>query len=224
MSTEHKTTERLLAASRAIWEGYHGHPFVRGIADGSLDVKKFRFYLVQDYLYLFDYARVFAMGVVKAREPETMRAFASYVHQILDGEMDIHKSYMERLGISWDEAERAQPSLANLSYTAYMRAVAAEEGAAEIAAAILSCALSYEDIARRIVQDNPAAPAHPFYGEWVCGYASGEYAAANRALIALLEKLTADYTEAQLVRLTDIFVACSRYEAMFWDMAWKLEM
>lgn len=224
MSTENKTTERLLAASRGIWEGYHRHPFVRGIADGSLDVKKFRFYLVQDYLYLFDYARVFAMGVVKARGPEAMRAFASYVHQILDGEMNIHKAYMERLDISRDEAEHAQPALANLSYTAYMRAVAAEEGAAEIAAAILSCALSYEEIAKRIARENPAALDHPFYGEWVRGYASEEYAAADRALIALLEELTADYTEVQLCRLTDIFIACSRYEAMFWDMAWEREM
>ncbi|WP_087065019.1 thiaminase II [Intestinibacillus massiliensis] len=224
MSTVNQTTERLLDAARGVWEGYHAHPFVRGIADGSLDVEKFRFYLVQDYLYLFDYARVFAMGVVKAREPAVMRAFASYVHQILDGEMDIHKAYMERLGISRDEAERARPALANLSYTAYMRAVAEEEGPAEIAAAILSCALSYEEIAKRIVESNPAAAEHAFYGEWVRGYAAEGYAEANRKLVTLVEQLTAGYTEAQLRRLSDIFVACSRYEGMFWDMAWKMEM
>lgn len=223
MSTVNTTT-RLLDAAHDIWEGYHTHPFVRGIADGSLAAEKFCFYLLQDYLYLFDYARVFAMGVVKAREPNVMRAFARYVHQILDGEMDIHRSYMERLNISREKAEHAQASIDNLSYTAYMRAVAQEEGVAEIAVAILSCAVSYEHIAQRIVRENPAAASHPFYGEWVSGYASEQYATENHALSALVDRLTEDYSERQLVRLEEIFVNCSRYEALFWDMAWEMRM
>ena len=77
------TTQRLLAATEDIWAEYHTHPFVRGIADGTLDEEKFRYYMVQDYLYLIDYAKVFAIGVAKARDPETMRLFAGYVHQIL---------------------------------------------------------------------------------------------------------------------------------------------
>lgn len=142
-----KTTERLLAATQDIWEGYLNHPFVHGIADGSLDIQKFRFYLLQDYVYLFDYAKVFAQGVVKSRDPEIMRVFATSVANILGGEMNIHRGYMSRLGITEAEAERVKPSLNNESYTSYMRAVAAEEGPAEIMAAVLSCALSYEYIA-----------------------------------------------------------------------------
>ena len=34
------TTERLLNVSKEIWEAYHEHPFVKGIADGSLDKEK----------------------------------------------------------------------------------------------------------------------------------------------------------------------------------------
>lgn len=219
MNNNH-TTERLLDASRGIWEGYLAHPFVRGLADGSLAVNKFHFYLLQDYLYLFDYAKVFAQGVVKSREPEVMRVFSSYVASILNGEMEIHRGYMARLGITEAQAEAVQPSLSNLSYTAYMRAVAAEEGPAEIMAAVLSCAISYEYIAKWIVKNYPDAENHDFYGEWVRGYASEDYAAENQRLIALMERLSADYTETQLQRLIDIFIACSRYEAMFWDMAW----
>ena len=90
-----KTTERLLAATQDIWEGYLNHPFVHGIADGSLDIQKFRFYLLQDYVYLFDYAKVFAQGVVKSRDPEIMRVFATSVANILGGEMNIHRGYIE---------------------------------------------------------------------------------------------------------------------------------
>lgn len=216
------TTQRLLAATEDIWAEYHTHPFVRGIADGTLDEEKFRYYMVQDYLYLIDYAKVFAIGVAKARDPETMRLFAGYVHQILDGEMDIHKGYMQRLGIPLEEAERAPVALDNLSYTSYMLRVAYDEGPAEIAAAILSCALSYEYIAKEIVAKDPAAADHPFYGEWVRGYADPGYAASNQVLVDLTERLTKDYSEAQLEHLTEIFIACSRYEGAFWDMAWEM--
>lgn len=216
------TTQRLLAATEDIWAEYHTHPFVRGIADGTLDEEKFRYYMVQDYLYLIDYAKVFAIGVAKARDPETMRLFAGYVHQILDGEMDIHKGYMQRLGIPLVEAERAPVALDNLSYTSYMLRVAYDEGPAEIAAAILSCALSYEYIAKEIVAKDPAAADHPFYGEWVRGYADPGYAASNQVLVDLTERLTRDYSQAQLEHLTEIFIACSRYEGAFWDMAWEM--
>lgn len=216
------TTQRLLAATEDIWAKYHTHPFVRGIADGTLDEEKFRYYMVQDYLYLIDYAKVFAIGVAKARDPETMRLFAGYVHQILDGEMDIHKGYMQRLGIALEDAERAPVALDNLSYTSYMLRVAYDEGPAEIAAAILSCALSYEYIAKEIVAKDPAAADHPFYGEWVRGYADPGYAASNQVLVELTERLTKDYSQAQLEHLTEIFIACSRYEGAFWDMAWEM--
>ena len=221
---QNKTTSRLLAAAKDVWEDYLRHPFVSGIADGSLDKEKFKFYMLQDYLYLYDYAKVFAYGVVKARDAQTMRVFATYVDEILNGEMDIHKGYMARLGITQAQAESVRPALKNQSYTAYMRAVAAEEGPVEILAAVLSCALSYEYIARWMVESYPGAAGHGFYGEWVNGYASEEFAAGNRQLVAHIERLTADYTAAQLDHLTAIFVACSRHEGLFWDMAWDMEM
>ena len=55
-----RTTQRLYEAAHPIWEQCHDHPFVRGIGDGSLDLEKFQWFLLQDYLYLFDYARVLA--------------------------------------------------------------------------------------------------------------------------------------------------------------------
>ena len=54
------TVERLLKATEEIWAGYHEKPFVRGLGDGTLDVKKFRRYIIQDYWYLMDYTKVFA--------------------------------------------------------------------------------------------------------------------------------------------------------------------
>ena len=112
-------------------------------------------------------------------------------------------------------------ALDNLSYTSYMLRVAYEEGEAEILTAILSCAYSYEVIAKEMVRRNPACLEHPFYGEWVQGYASDRYAGENRVLLDTLDRLTVSYTEEQLRHLEDIFTACSRYELAFWELAWN---
>ena len=75
-------TQRLYEAAKPVWQTCYNHPFVQGIGDGSLAQEKFQYFLLQDYLYLFDYAKVFAWGVVKAKEPELMRFFAANVDAI----------------------------------------------------------------------------------------------------------------------------------------------
>ena len=214
---------RLHDAAAPIWEACLKHPFVTGIGDGTLDVEKFQHFMVQDYLYLFDYARVFALGVVKARDPELMRTFAANVDAILGGEMKIHRAYMKRLGISEEQVFAVKPALDNLSYTNYMLSVANAGGPMEIVAAILACSWSYAEIGQALAAI-PGAAEHPFYGEWIQGYASEEYSATNQALIELMDELAADATEEQLAYLTDVFVNCSRYELGFWDMAWEVRI
>ena len=61
-------TERLLEATKEIWAGYNEKPFVKGIADGSLDNEKFKYYMIQDYLYLIDYTKVFSIGAAKSTD------------------------------------------------------------------------------------------------------------------------------------------------------------
>ena len=213
---------RLHDAAAPVWEACLRHPFVTGIGDGTLDMEKFRYFMLQDYLYLFDYARVFALGVVKARDPELMRVFAANVDAILGGEMKIHRAYMKRLDITEEQVFSIKPALANLSYTNYMLSVAQTGGPMEIVASILACSWSYAEIGQALAVI-PGAAEHPFYGEWIRGYASEEYAATNQALIELMDSLAADAGEEQLAYLTDVFVNCSRYELGFWDMAWDVQ-
>lgn len=214
-------SKRLYEAAASIWQSCLEHPFVNGIGDGTLPVEKFQYFMLQDYLYLFDYARVFALGVAKAKSPDLMRIFAKNVDTILDGEMNIHRAYMKRLGITEEQVFSVKPALDNLSYTNYMLSVANSGGPMEIVAAILSCSWSYAEIGQALAKI-PGALEHPFYGEWIESYASEEYAAANEDLIALMNKLAAEASEEQIAYLTDIFVNCSRYELGFWNMSWEM--
>ncbi len=216
------TVQTLLAASKDIWDQYYQHPFVMGIQDGTLDREKFRYYIIQDYLYLEDYAKAFAIGIAKAKSLETTRLFSGYIHLLTGNEMDIHRGYMGKFAVTAEELAATPRALDNQSYTSYMLRVAYEESEAEILAAILSCAYSYELIAKNMVKSNPNCVSHPFYGDWVQGYASDQYAEGNAVLFGALNRLTSHYNEQQIKHLTDIFVACSRYELDFWEMAWNM--
>ena len=215
------TAERLLDATAEIWAAYNKHPFVLGIQDGTLDREKFRYYIVQDYLYLEDYAKTFAVGVAKAKSLKIANLFAKYIN-VMNGELNVHDGYLSRLGVTQQEIDCTPRAIDNLSYTSYMLRVAYEEGEAEILAAILSCAYSYEIIAKNMVKNNPDSVKDEFYGDWVKGYISESYAAENIVLLEEINRLTENYTEKQIQHLVDIFTSCSRYELAFWDMAWNM--
>lgn len=217
-----KFTDRLYREASGIWESFNRHPFVVGIGNGSLDIPKFKFFMVQDYLYLLQYAKVFALGVVKAENESDMRFFAQNTESILNGEMKLHRAYMQRLAISEKELRQAKMSLANRSYTSYMTAKAFEGDIADIVAAVLACSWSYAEIGRKL-NDIPKAAEHPIFGEWVKSYSDDEYQRQNAELIDFMNRLTYGCAEERLRNLSEIFVTCSRFEAGFWDMAWNME-
>ena len=216
------TTQRLLASSKEIWKKFNEHPFVLGIQNGTLDINKFRYYMIQDYLYLLDYAKVFALGVAKGKSIETANRFAKYI-SVMNGELDIHSGYLAKLKITQDEINSTARSLNSLSYTSYMLRIAYEEGEAEILTATLACAYSYEFISKTIVKNNPSSTDDGFYSEWIKGYISEEYSNGNIAIMEDINRLTASYTENQLNHLSDIFITCSRYELAFWEMSWTMQ-
>ena len=218
-----KLTDRLFEAVKDIWEGYLEQPFVKELGNGTLDKDKFRFYMVQDYRYLLQYAKVFALGVVKSDAEELMLRFAAMVNDTLDGEMNIHKAYMSRLGITSEEIAATPSSLINSSYTSYMLDEAFKGGTLEIITAVLSCAWSYEYIGVRL-NKIPGAAEHPLYGEWVEGYASEEYHRATQEIIDVVNELGEGISPETEKHITEIFVNCSRHEKNFWDMAYSMEM
>ena len=209
-----------MASVSDIWPEYNNHPFVKGIETGTLDPQKFRRYIIQDYHYLNEYSKVFALGVAKSKSLETMRLFSGVIEAIANVEMNIHKGYMGRFGVTQEELDSISRELPNLSYTSYMLRIAYEEGEPEILTAILSCALSYEDIAKKIVKNNPASVNHELYGTWIKTYSGEEYCGLNDVLLSYLERSAKDYSIEQMNHLAEIFRECSLYEMGFWEMGW----
>lgn len=147
--------------------------------------------------------------------------FSKSVNTLLENEMDIHRGYIDELKISKSEIENSVRHINNISYTSYMLRIAYEYGEAEIITAILSCAYSYELIAKNMIKNNPECINDRFYGEWISSYSSEDYSKINRMFIDMLNQLTVDYGKEQIENLADIFKICSMYEYLFWDFSWQ---
>ncbi|MFT8320285.1 MAG: thiaminase II [Bacillus sp. (in: firmicutes)] len=216
-------SERLYKNIQPIWRKVHVHPFIQGMGDGTLDKEKFRFYMIQDYIYLIDYAKLFALGAVKATDVETMGKFAALLHSTLNEEMALHRIYAKKFGISEQELEQAEPSPTTLAYTHYMLHVAQNGTLAELVAALLPCMWSYWELGKELSQKSGAIDDE-FYGEWISMYSSIEFGELVTWCIHLCDKLTEGKPEAELKKLEEIFLNTTRFEYMFWNMAYHQTM
>lgn len=218
----HLFSERLHDCARDIWGQSLQHPFLIGIRDGSLDPKRFMFYLKQDYVYLIEYAKLFAIAGTKAKDVETMSKLAGIFHSTLSVEMGLHRHYASRFGVSLEELEATKPTPTTLGYTTYMLSGAQRGSLAWVIAALLPCMWHYREIGENFAKV-PGALDHPLYREWILMYSSEKFGALTEWTIALLNRLTEGLPETELAELEECFVIASKYEYMFWDMAWRGE-
>ncbi|MBU8906774.1 thiaminase II [Desertibacillus haloalkaliphilus] len=218
-----KFSDRLHKSAETVWRKSHDHPFVQGIGHGTLDVDKFKFFMRQDYLYLIDYSRLFALGSLKAHDLKTMSTFAKLLDATLNIEMDLHREYAKRLGISKEELEETKAAPITLAYSGYMLNISQRGSLTDLIVAVLPCTWSYFEIGKELSKI-PGASDHELYGEWVKMYASEDFEELAVWLIDLIDELTVGATEKELARLEEIFLTTSRYEYMFWDMSYKQEM
>lgn len=212
-------SQRLRRSVHEVWEKSHRHPFVTGMGDGTLPESKFRFYMKQDYVFLIDYAKLFAMGSMKAQDLETMGRFAKLLEATLNGEMELHRQYAKRFAISREELEATEPSPVTLAYTRYMLHIAQNGSLEELVTALLPCMWSYWEIGRALA-DKPGAADHSLYGDWIKMYSSAEFGELAEWLIGLLDRLAEGKPERELAVLERHFVNTSRFEYLFWDMAY----
>ncbi|MFZ2463130.1 MAG: thiaminase II [Caldibacillus thermoamylovorans] len=211
-------SNRLYQNVQPIWEKNHQHPFVVGLGTGTLDREKFIFYLKQDYVYLIDYAKLFAIGVEKANNLKIMTKFAAVLHETLHFEMELHRQYAAEFGITRADLEATEPTPINLAYTSYMRKVAANGSLAELVTCLLPCAWDYWEIGKLLKSTYGETLATNPYKKWIETYSSETFGAGTQWLIDLIDELTIEKSEEELHTIEQHFQITSKYEYLFWEM------
>lgn len=214
-------TDDLYAAAEPLWDAQFEHPFVAGIADGTLEEAVFRRWVEQDYLYLKEFARIFAWAVAKADGLESMGWYAGVLNMTLNTEMALHREYAERFGVSARDLERVEMWPTTRAYTDFLVRTAADGDMADLLAALLPCSWGYLHIAGRMAEND--APRDERYADWIAQYSSDEFAEATAWLKGEMNRVADGRGPEKRARLTHIFEVSSRYEWMFWEMCWRGE-
>ena len=216
--TGDRFTDRLHRLAESNWEAQFRHPFVQGVGRGTLDVEALKHWVRQDYLFLIDYVRVFAYGAARAPDLETMTVFADLAQATVKGEMELHRSYAREFGITTEELEAEVKEPACRGYTDFLIRTAATGSFAELVAALLPCMWGFSEIGQRLA--GQGLPADERYARWVQVYADPEFAELAAWCRDLVDGVAQGQPQEELGRMEAAFLASSRYEYLFWEMAY----
>jgi len=211
--------EAAWAETQVLREAIHALPFNRDLAAGALDAERFRFYMVQDALYLVEYSRSLSIASARAPDQPAMVRFAEAAREAVVVERALHESYFARFGLDPATAAASEPSPTCLGYTGFLLSTALTGTYETLVAALLPCFWIYQDVGTAIAAQS--APDNP-YRAWIDTYADPAFAESVEAVKAIADRAAAATTEAGRAAMMRAFVRSTQYEWMFWDSAHNL--
>ena len=211
-------TAELWRGSAGIYAAILAHPFLTGLTDGTLPADAFAYYVVQDALYLRDYAQALAAVGSRAPDGPAIEMFSRHAADIIAVERSLHDTLLAELGIDPAEIGRAEPAPATLAYTSYLLATVRGGTYAEGVGVVLPCYWIYWEVGKELLRRGSPDPR---YRAWIGTYGGEEYGEVVRSVLRVADALGPGLAPADRAAVHRHFRATSRYEWMFWDMGWR---
>lgn len=208
-------SEKAWASTAALRAAILHLPFNTELAAGTLAPERFRFYILQDAIYLGEYARVLAIAAAKAPDATTVQVFAGDAVQAIAVEQALHGRYLAEFGVTPEAAAAAEPSPDCLAYTSFLLATAHQQPWPVLVAAVLPCFWIYWDVASAIVRD---AAADNRYQAWIDTYADPRFGDAVKTVIDIADRAASPEMGAPMLTA---FSRSTQYEYLFWDGAYN---
>lgn len=187
------------------------HPFVQGIADGTLERKKFAYYVGQDAFFLEAFARAYSITAAKSPDWEGFGMFHDLANGVL-AELRLHEDF----AASWSvDLRTVQPQVATRRYTDFLLATAWSSDVGITTVAMLPCMRLYAFLGQQLAARG--VPDHE-YSNWIDTYSAPEFEQLAQQLSALAERYTSVTT--QVHSLYRYAMLCERD---FFEAAWIVE-
>jgi thiaminase/transcriptional activator TenA len=159
------------------------HPFVQGIADGTLERKKFAYYVGQDAFFLEAFARAYSVVAAKVPDWEEFAVFHHLAAGVL-AELRLHETYAAEWGINLRTVE---PEAATRRYTDFLLATAWSGEVGLTTAAMSPCMTLYIFLGQQLAKNG--IPEHQ-YTNWIRTYSSQEFEQLAEQLASLADRYT----------------------------------
>lgn len=214
-------SEQLRSHAGRIWRAIEDHAFLRELHAGTLPMNRFTYFILQDYVYLLDFAQVLCQGGAKSPNLETLELFARHAVGAVEVERSFHASFGKTLGLSRKQLDSVPKGPITQAYIGHLQSVARSGSLGEVVAAVLPCYWIYGEVGRRLYRSRPQRPK--IYREWIETYAGEPFWRPVREQIQLMNTIGAAAGSREKKLMKEHFVLSSRYEFMFWDQAYRLE-
>jgi thiaminase/transcriptional activator TenA len=214
-------SEQLRSHAGRIWRAIEDHAFLRELHAGTLPMNRFTYFILQDYVYLLDFAQVLCQGGAKSPNLETLELFARHAVGAVEVERSFHASFGKTLGLSRKQLDAVPKGPITQAYIGHLQSVARSGSLGELVAAVLPCYWIYGEVGRRLYRSRPQRPK--IYREWIETYAGEPFWRPVREQIQLMNTIGAAAGSREKKLMKEHFVLSSRYEFMFWDQAYRLE-
>ncbi len=209
----------LINACREDWNAYTQHAFVQQLAQGTLAQPSYLHYLKQDFLFLKQYARAYALAIYKARTLADMRKALPSVHALLDSEIGHHVTYCGNWGLTESDLEAEPEDFGTVAYTRYVLDAGMAGDIVDLYAALAPCSIGYAEIGRNLAADiNTKLVDNPF-ASWIELYSGDEFQQGVAQGTAHIDELLAeiDVNSQRGRNLIHVFRTATRMEIAFWQ-------
>lgn len=209
----------LIQACKSEWVEYTEHSFVQQLALGELAHSSFLHYLKQDFLFLKQYTRAYALAIYKARTLAEMRMALPSVQALLSSEIAHHVTYCGEWGVSEAEMEAEPEAFGTVAYTRFVLDTGMSGDVIDLYAALAPCSIGYGVIgAQLLARESTKLEGNP-YANWIKMYGGEEFQSGVQKSITQLDELLADIDldSQRGQRLCHIFKTATRMEVAFWQ-------
>ncbi|MDP8956937.1 MAG: thiaminase II [Actinomycetota bacterium] len=213
-------TERLWDSIKLTYDAILDHPFIKGLTTGELKREAFEFYVVQDALYLREYARALALCAARAPNERATKMFAEHAAGAIAVEHQLHESFFADFGVSEADVLATEPAPTNLAYTSYLVATTYRGSFAEALGAVLPCYWIYMEVGNELIQKGSP---DPIYQRWIDTYGGEEYGEIVKQVLYLTDEVGGDLSSADEAKMAMHFQTTARFEWMFWEMGYRRE-
>jgi thiaminase len=204
-------SDHLAEANRGVWAAMAAHPFVLGLADGTLPDAALRAWVQQDRVFVLEERRMLAALRAHGLPAALDRLLAG-----LDDGIVAEAEVFARAAADHGFAADAEPWPLCLGYTSYLRG-AALDGVLEGLTALYAAERAYLDTWTAVAARSPAGSPHR---GWIENWSGEPFRVVVADLGRHLDELAGTPSPALAGRLGTVFARAARFELAFWDMCW----
>lgn len=201
------------------WAGYVRHPFVEALGRGDLPAACFQHYLVQDYLFLIQFARAYALAGYKSETLEELRQAARGLSAISDMEMKLHVDYCRGWNLTEADMAATPEAMETIAYTRFVLDCGLRGDRLDLEVALAPCIIGYAEIGAILVSDPSTKLEGNPYRNWIESYSSPDYVDLALETIAKINAMASRRGgDTRFESLSATFSAATRLESAFWQM------